>query len=203
MNQIIRKHLQKDSIFAPLLDQIKIAEITQKTNIYCTLLESIVSQQLSVKASDSIWKRFLDLFENNYPNPKTVIELDLETLRKSGLSQQKANYIKNVALFSLENSLDYDHLQSLSDIEIVNYLTKIKGVGVWTVQMLLMFHLQRGDVFPIDDLGIRNAIVDLYALKEEGKALKTRLLEISDAWKPYRSFACFYLWRWRDSKNKK
>lgn len=169
------------------------------TDIYGDLLRAIVFQQLSGKVAEVIYARFLDLFDEQYPEATTLLQMPIETLRTVGLSNQKANYVKNIAAFSLEQNLSFDYINSLSDEDLVRYLTQIKGVGRWTVEMLLMFTLQRPDVFPILDLGIRSAMIRLYGIEETGKAQLQRLHEIATVWQPHRTLACRYLWRWYDS----
>jgi len=164
------------------------------TDVYLSLLESIISQQLSSKVAQIIWKRFNDLFYNDYPQPVKVAQKEIQELRSVGLSNSKANYIQNVAHFALQNDLSFNGLNVKTDDEIINYLTQIKGVGKWTAQMILMFPLDRLDVFPIDDLGIQTKMKEIYQVTEEKKDLKIKLLEIAENWKPYRSLACKYLW---------
>lgn len=168
--------------------------------VYYDLLESIVSQQLSVKVADVIFKRFLSLFPDNYPHPELVIALESAQLRSAGLSGQKAGYMQNVARFAIENNLEQIDWAEMSDEEIIAFLTQIKGVGKWTVQMLLMFTLARTDIFPVDDLGIQQAMQRLFKIEAENtRLLKIQMLELSESWRPWRTVACRYLWRWKDS----
>jgi DNA-3-methyladenine glycosylase II len=162
------------------------------------LIRSIISQQLSVKAASTIYGRFLDLFENNYPHPEGVIQMEPETMRGVGLSRQKSSYIKNVASFFTEEKIIKKDWSTESDHDVIKTLTQIKGVGNWTVEMILMFTLDRPDVFPVDDLGIQQAMIALYDIEAEKKELKNRLIEISEQWRPYRTLACRYLWEWKD-----
>jgi DNA-3-methyladenine glycosylase II len=159
------------------------------------LIRSIVSQQLSTKAAATIYNRFLDLFENRYPDKDTVRTYSIEDLRAVGLSRQKANYIKNVVDFFHENEKETSDWNVMSDEAIIDYLTQIKGVGKWTVEMMLMFTLHRLDVLPLDDLAIRNRMIQLYEVKATGKQLKPELTRIAESWRPYRSVACRYLWQ--------
>jgi DNA-3-methyladenine glycosylase II len=194
----ITRLLRQDATLRPLVEKIKLPEGSNSKGVYQDLLGSIISQQLSTKVAAVIEDRFLALFENNEPHPERILDIEFEKLRGCGLSNQKAAYIRNVAdFFQRENIIEHDWL-SMSDEEIIRYLTQIKGVGKWTVEMILMFSLRRPDVMPIDDYGIQTAIVSLYGLKETGKALKNRMLEVSEAWRPYRSYACYYLWRYKD-----
>ena len=171
-----------------------------KTDIYFALLSSIVSQQLSTKAAATIFSRFLDLFPEKYPDTAIITTLPTETLRGCGLSTQKIGYITNVATFFLLPENKNINWEALTDDQIIQKLTIIKGVGKWTVQMILMFSLNRPDVFPIDDLVIRQNMVKIYEVTETGKAQITRLHDISAAWQPYRTHACRYIWRWKDSQ---
>lgn len=166
-------------------------------DVYLALLESIVSQQISVKAADSIFGRFRALFPDQYPHPDQLLAQTEEQLRSAGLSFQKINYLRNVAVFALEKGIEYAHLDSLTDDEIVKYLTPIKGVGRWTVEMLLMFVMDRPDVFPVDDLVIRQKMIKAYQVTETGRALYKQLHEIAELWRPHRTVACRYLWRWQ------
>ncbi len=135
-------------LIRPLLDQITMPDFKPSGRIYYDLFESIVSQQLSVKVADVIFKRFLSLFPDNYPHPELVIALESAQLRSVGLSGQKAGYMQNVARFAIENDLEQIDWAEMSDEEIILFLTQIKGVGKWTVQMLMMFSLGTHRYFP-------------------------------------------------------
>ncbi|MBK9337369.1 MAG: DNA-3-methyladenine glycosylase 2 family protein [Lewinellaceae bacterium] len=191
-------HLSKDDCLARLIQCTSVQSLLPSGKVYFELLESIVSQQLSVRAAATIFSRFCALFPDNYPAPEVLVAVKQEQLRAAGLSNQKANYLKNVAAFALENNLDKIPWQNYSDIEIINLLTQIKGVGRWTTEMILIFTLGRPDVFPIDDLGIQQGMIKLYGLPDTGKALRLRMQELSEPWQPYRSTASRYLWRWKD-----
>ncbi len=193
-------HLQQDTLLKRVIEQTVLPVYSPSRRIYYDLLDSIVSQQLSVKAATVIFNRFCTLFPDNYPHPELVIVLDPIQLRSVGLSGQKANYLQNVATFFLQNDLENYPWDTMSDAEIIDFLSQIKGVGKWTVQMLLIFTLGRPDIFPIDDLGIQQAMARLYGLTETGKELKKRMLELAEPWQPHRSLASRYLWRWKDTK---
>jgi DNA-3-methyladenine glycosylase II len=193
-------HLEQDKKLRPLLAQIEMPNFTPSGRLYYDLLASIVSQQLSVKVADVIFKRFLALFPENYPYPNLVVSIDFDQLRGVGLSGQKANYLQNVAQFAIKNNLDAIDWSSMSDEEIITFLTQIKGVGKWTVQMLLMFSLARPDIFPSDDLGIQQAMQRLFEIEDKNpRTLKLRIIELAEPWRPWRTVACRYLWRWKDS----
>jgi len=188
----------KDATLAAIIESTPTFKKTDWNNdVYLALLESIVSQQISVKAADSIFARFRALFEDLYPHPSLLLQKSNEELRSAGLSFQKINYLQNVAVFATEKGIDYQHLNLLNDDEIVAYLTPIKGVGRWTVEMLLMFVMDRPDVFPVDDLVIRQKMVRAYHLTDTGRVLHKQLHIIAENWRPYRTMACRYLWRWK------
>lgn len=185
----------------PLVEKVQLSEPNSSGDLYYDLLDSIVSQQLSVKVATVIFNRFLKLFDGEYPHAKQLLQLDVETMRSVGLSYQKANYMQNVATFFETEQLEgKDWHTHLSDEEIIKYLSQIKGVGKWTVEMILMFTLQRPDVFPADDLGIQQGMMRLYGLPND-KTLKKQMHEIAEEWRPYRTTACRLIWRWKDSAN--
>lgn len=193
-------HLKKDNQLKEVIQTTNLAPLTPSGNVYFDLLESIVSQQLSVTVADTIFKRFCALFPGTDPSPEVLKTMDINTLRTAGLSNQKATYLKNVAAFTLENDLESYSWNNLTDAEIISFLTQIKGVGQWTAEMILIFTLNRPDIFPTDDLGIQQAMVRLYSISESGKDLRKKMMSISEPWRPYRSVACRYLWRWKDNK---
>lgn len=187
---------EKDPVMAKIIKSVKTElKPSPDIDIYCSLLESIVSQQLSVKVADIIWKRFTGLFENQYPAARQILLTEDEVLRGIGLSGQKTKYMNNVASFSLENNLSFEYLNEKTDDEIIEYLTQIVGIGKWTVQMILMFPMDRPNVFPVDDLGIQTKMKHWYRINLEKKELKARLISISENWNPYKTLACKYLWR--------
>ncbi len=195
----IKKHLSKDPILQPLIKNIILKERTAQKSVYEALIRSIVFQQLSGKAAGTIHQRFLALFDDNFPDPKRIQAIAPEILRAAGLSRQKAGYIKNVADFFIENQLIEKDWSMENDEAIIQQLTQIKGVGQWTVEMILMFTLKRMDVLPLDDLVIKNSMVEMYQVTEKGRALKKKLLEIAEPWRPYRTAASLYLWQWQDT----
>jgi DNA-3-methyladenine glycosylase II len=192
-------HLQKDKKLAKILTE-PLPILQMRQNVPLRLMASIMSQQLSTKVAKVIYKRFLEIFDGEEPNPKQVLETPFETLRAIGLSNAKVNYVQNVARFCLEHEITDTKLLSLSNEEIIELLTQIKGVGKWTVEMLLMFTLGREDVFAVDDLGIQQAMVKVYKIpSEDKKAVKEKMLKISSKWSPYRTYACLHLWNWKDT----
>ena len=169
-------------------------------DLYLALLRAIVSQQISTKAAAAIWRRFAALFRpDGYPEPREVLLLTEDELREAGLSRQKIGYLKAIAEYQERGLLDYEHLSQLDSEAFTAHLTAIRGVGRWTAQMLQMFALDQPDVFSEGDLGIQNAMRKHYGLEEAGRALQKRMLAIAEAWRPYRTLACKYLWRSLDA----
>lgn len=177
-------------------------EIKKTTNLFVDLLEDIVAQQLSGKVADVIFKRFCALFPDSTPTPGQLKEISTDELRAVGLSNAKVNYVKNIAEYAMANNLTVEYFDKLSDEAIIKELTKIKGVGVWTAQMVLIFSLSRPNVFPVDDLAIRLGMQKLYGLELEGKALKQQLIEIANGWQPNRTLGTRLVWAWVNSQKK-
>ena len=201
MIEAAKNHLSKDEKFKPLIEKIQLDLPVTDGDVYFYLIRSIVYQQLSGKAAGTIFGRFLELFSEGYPYPEPLLGFDIADLRAVGLSRQKASYILNVADFFQTHQLENKDWQEMEDDEIIQFLTQIKGVGKWTVQMILMTTLHRTDVFPIDDLGIQKGIQKLFEFEDKGRSLKKKMLELSEPWRPYRTVASFYLWRFQDTIN--
>jgi DNA-3-methyladenine glycosylase II len=196
----IISHLKKDKILAILIDNCTINVEKKPIKVFDDLIRSIVSQQLSTSAAATIYGRFINSFHIETPIAKQIQNRDLEDLRQYGLSYQKAGYIKNVVQHFEDNNLFDTDWDQWTDEDIIAELTKIKGVGKWTVEMILMFSLFREDVLPLDDLIIRNHMVSLYKVTSEKKQLVADLNAVAASWRPYRTYACRYLWAAKDSK---
>ena len=194
-------HFQKkDKRLAKIINQ-PVSELRLLKNIPLTLIASIMSQQLSTKVADVIHKRFLALYGDKEPTLQQILDTPLTTLRSIGLSNAKTTYVHNVAKFCFEHNITDKTLKMMTNDEVIELLTQIKGVGRWTVEMLLMFTLGREDVFAIDDLGLQQSMIKLYKIDpSDKKQLREKLLKISSKWSPYRTYACMYLWRWKDGK---
>lgn len=193
------KHLQKDKRLAKTIGD-ELHELKLHPNIPVRIMASIISQQLSTKVAKVIFKRFLDLYKGKEPRPQQVLDTPAETLRSIGLSNAKVSYVHNVAAFCIEHKITDKKLLAMSNDEIVDLLVQIKGIGRWSVEMLLMFTLGREDVFAVDDLGIQQAMTKLYKLDPDNKKeMKEKMLKISAKWSPYRTYACLHLWRWKDN----
>ncbi|HET9423873.1 MAG TPA: DNA-3-methyladenine glycosylase [Gemmatimonadaceae bacterium] len=189
-------HLKKaDPVMAKLIAEIGPCRYEKKDfgSHFDALCRSIIYQQLSTKAAGTIHGRFLDLFPSRRPTPEALLAIPEETLRGVGLSRQKLNYLRDLAEKVHTGALPLDHLDELPDDEIITYLVQVKGIGVWTAQMFLMFQLRRLDVLPDLDLGIRNAIKRAYRVR--GVPDARRIARIGAPWRPYASIACWYLWR--------
>jgi len=174
------------------------------------LVETIISQQLSIKAADTIFERFVKLFRKRdsssllqkdkekviaFPSAKEVLKMKDEKIRSAGISFRKISYIKGIAQAFLDEKIIIKELKKLSDEEVIIKLTELKGIGKWTAEMILIFSLQRPDVFSVGDLGLRRAIEKLYGISDFKEILK-----LSESWKPYRSLASWYLWRSLENK---
>jgi DNA-3-methyladenine glycosylase II len=197
---LYHQHLSKDKKLLSIING-PLPAMPIRKNITLRLIGSIMSQQLSTRVAEVIYNRFLGLYDGKEPTPQQVLDTPAPTLRGIGLSNAKVSYVHNVARFTVEEKLTDKKLHKMSNDEVIAYLTQIKGVGRWTVEMLLMFYLGREDVFAIDDLGLQQSMIKLYKLDTtDKKALRQRLLEISGKWAPYRTYACRYLWAWKDMK---
>lgn len=192
--------LRKDKRLAPLLNRRPYV-LKKRKNTAIRLIASIISQQLSTQVAAIIFKRFLEVYEGKEPSMQVILNTSHNTLRGIGLSNSKVNYIKNVADFFLTHSLTDKQLYAMEPFAVIDLLTQIKGVGRWTVEMLLMFSLGHEDVFAVDDLGIQQAMIRLYKIKyTTKKELQAKMLKRSLAWAPYRTYACLHLWNWKDTR---
>jgi DNA-3-methyladenine glycosylase II len=198
------EHLRRaDALLARLIDAIGPTEDVLRRRgrrpeePYGALLRSIVGQQLSTKAARTIFERLCTLFGDRTPTPRELLEVDPELLRSAGLSRAKVTYLRDLAQHVEDGELELDRLAELPDDEISEQLIAIKGLGRWTVDMFLIFHLGRPDVLPVGDLGIRRAVQLSYGLDELPAAAE--LERIAEPWRPWRSLASLYLWRSLDN----
>ena len=193
------EHLSKDKQLKRIIEAQGELKLKSRKDLCNYLCASIMSQQLSTKVATVIHNRFLDLFGGKPPLPEDILAVPEDQLRGIGLSNAKTAYIRYVAQFAIERGISYKVLAKMSNEEVIDYLTEIKGVGKWTVEMMLMFALGREDVFPADDLGIQQAMAGLYKLNTENKKqLKEDMHRVAKKWSPYRTYASMYLWRWKD-----
>ena len=188
------KELKKiDPDLIKLFDSIKINTPNPGKNYFKALTRSIIYQQLSGSAAKTIFNRFKSIYSNNhFPTPKQVLETDIETFRASGLSYNKSYYIKNIAQAFFKEPDAYDNLSKMNDNEIIDILTNVKGIGLWTAQMFLIFTLNRADIFPATDLAIQKGY-RLY-FKLNGLPKPSDMIKHSEIWIPYRTTVSLYLW---------
>ena len=187
--------MRRDPVLAPIIKKYGACGIKtgRESDIFCGLVEAIVSQQLSTRAAATIYGRLRAQLPNGgIPTPDGLLALSDETLRGVGLSRQKLGYMRDLSRKMLDGTIDTAGLADMSDDEIVTELTKIKGIGRWTVEMLLIFRLTRPDVFPAGDLGIVKAVGRAYNLRKAPDV--KRLQTMAERWRPYRSVASWYLW---------
>jgi DNA-3-methyladenine glycosylase II len=159
---------------------------------YAALLRSVIAQQLSSKAARTIHGRVVELFGGDNPSPTELLEMDPAKLRAAGLSGRKVEYLRDLAGHVLSGELELDRLNELSDEDVIAEITAVRGFGVWSAQMFLMFFLERPDVLPTGDLGIRKAVQLAYDLPQLPEPAE--LEEIAEPWRPHRTLACLYLW---------
>lgn len=193
-------HLSQDKRLKKIIDSQESFALEKRNKIYLRLCSSILSQQLSTTVAKVLYSRFLALYGNKEPTAKQILETPAETFRGIGFSNAKASYVHNVCRFFIENKITDTQLHKMSNDEVIDLLTQIKGVGKWTVEMILMFTLGREDVFALDDLGLKQGVIKLYNLKEtDKKKLLKKIEKISKKWSPYRTYASRYLWDWKDN----
>jgi DNA-3-methyladenine glycosylase II len=188
--------MRKDPVLATVIRQVgpcKLPDIPRQPP-FMALAEAIASQQLSVKAADTIFNRFCALFTpDNIPDPHRLLQLGDEAIRAAGFSRSKVVFLRDLAAHVTEERLALDRLHELEDALVLEQLTAVKGIGQWTAEIFLMFRLQRPDIFPVDDLGLVKAAQKLYGLRQ--RPTRQKLLKMAEAWRPYRSVAAWYLWR--------
>ena len=190
---------KKDPVLYKAIKNISLPELEKHDDYFNYLVRCITFQQLSGKAGATIHGRVLDIYGKRSPLPGEVLQTGHEVLRAAGLSNQKATYIRNIAQFWLDEKLSNRQLDGMSDEDILRLLTRIKGVGQWTVEVLLIFGMQRSDLFPLDDLGIQQGMALLYGWENQGlKELKKKMQEKAEDWRPNRSLASRFIWAWKD-----
>jgi DNA-3-methyladenine glycosylase II len=194
------EHLRAaDPVLRALIDEIGVDGLGdpragRPTDHYGALVRSIIGQQLSTSAARAIYTRLTDRFGGRTPTPVEVLEDDPDELRAAaGLSRAKVSFLRSLAEHVIDGSLDLESLDALPDEDVTAALIAVKGLGTWTADMFLMFHLQRPDVLPVGDLGLRRAIMLRYGLPE--LPTPSEMERIGEPWRPYRTLACRYLWR--------
>jgi DNA-3-methyladenine glycosylase II len=188
---------EADPVMARLIDEharVVRRDLTRERpgDAYGALLRSIVGQQLSTKAASTIYGRMIDIFGGHAPTPKQLLAADPEEIRAAGLSRPKIAYLRDLAQHVEDGTLELDRLDELPDEEVSAQLTAIKGLGQWTADMFLMFHLRRPDVLPVGDQGIRRAVQVEYRMRKLPDP--KRLEKVARPWRPHRTLACLFLW---------
>lgn len=179
--------LRTDPALAPLVDEHGPVELEPAADPFARLVVSVINQQLSVESAAAIEERVFDRFE---VTPAGMLAADEDALREAGLSGSKVAYVRNLATAFDDGTLSRERLDAMSDEEVIDALTEVKGVGVWTAKMALIFVLGREDVFPVEDLGVRRGMESLF-----GDLTRAEMVARAEAWRPYRSYASLYLWR--------
>lgn len=202
--QAFKQLRESDPVLATVIDSISSAALNAPSSggpadHYGALVRSIVGQQLSVKAAQSIYNRLVDRFDGRTPTPAEILEDDPAALREAaGLSRAKVDYLRSLAEHVVNGELELEQLDDMADEHVIAELTAVKGLGIWTAQMFLIFHLQRPDVLPTGDLGIRRAVERAYGLPALPE--HQELTAIAEPWRPHRTLACRYLWRSLDNE---
>ncbi len=191
---------QADPVLAPVIAAYGLCDIKPHQNYYQELVDSIISQQLSVHAARAIEGRFRDLFGGEFPSAEQILTTDVETLRGLGFSRAKGAYVIDLAQHIVDGKVKFDHLDSLTNEEIIGELIPVKGIGEWTVHMFLMFCMGRLDVLPVGDLGIRNGVSKLYKLSNIPTPAEVTGIATKNNWHPYESVASWYIWQSLDNK---
>ncbi len=197
MRKAINHLRSADPVMAAIIERVGPCRMEYGPPEFHSLAEAIVYQQLNGKAAVTIFNRFAAL-AGNPVTPKGIIKLSDAQLRSVGLSKQKSSYLRDMAARAIKGELDFSKLDGLDDGEVIKHLTQVKGVGVWTAQMFLMFTLKRPNVLPTGDFGVQMAIKKFY--KKRKLPTPLQMEKLGQAWEPYRSIACWYLWRGLDIK---
>ncbi len=199
LNKALR-HLKKDPILSHLISEFGVINYQPPSDRFENLVSTIIGQQLSNKAAETIYNRFLKLFPSGQFNPRQILDLPDASLRSCGTSWAKVKSLKDLSAKVLSGQVQLNKLDKLSDGEVIEHLVQVTGIGRWTAEMKLMFTLQRPDILPLDDVGIQNAFVKHYKLNRKHKNLQQKMLKIGESWRPYRTLACWYLWKSLDNK---
>ena len=192
--ELALKYLSRDKDLKTLIDHFGVITLKRRRNYFKSLLRSIIHQQLSGKAARTIENRFLELYNGNqYPTPEEVLKTPAEAIQNVGISRMKTEYIRGLAKIIDDGDIRLEKLTELSNDEVGNVLKEVKGIGQWTVDMFLIFSLNRPDVFPLNDLGIQKGLMLL--LGRQKNLSRESMLSHSKKWKPYRTLASLYLWK--------
>lgn len=191
---------EHDPHLAPVIARAGLCRIEPHSDYYRALVDSVIGQQLSVKAAATIKDRFRQLFGETFPEPAAILDKSIEQLRSAGLSNAKARYVQDLAQHIVDGKLRFDDIDTMSNDAIIAMLTDVKGVGEWTAHMFLMFCMGRPDILAVGDLGVRSAIRNLYELDHLPSPQEVTDIARANHWHPYESVACWYLWYSLDNK---
>jgi DNA-3-methyladenine glycosylase II len=187
-------HLQRaDPVMAAIIDRVGPLKIGYRRERFPALVRAIIFQQLAGRAAQTIHDRVVNALGGGLPTPEAVLAASDEILRGAGLSRGKMAYLRDLASHVQSGSLDFKRLPRLTDDEIIAHLTRVKGIGRWTAEMFMMFNLRRPDILPVDDLGVRTAVMKAYDMAEAPPPKQLR--EFGERWKPHRTAASWYLWQ--------
>jgi len=186
---------KNDPVLRPVIERVGLCTLRPHVNYYQELVDAMISQQLSVHAARSIEGRFRDLFGGHFPSPEEILTTDVETLRGIGFSRAKGAYVLDLAQHIVDGKVRFDHLDALSNDEVIAELVPVKGIGTWTAHMFLMFCMGRTDVLPVGDLGIKNGIRKLYGFADSPTPDQITEIAATNNWHPYESIASWYVWQ--------
>jgi DNA-3-methyladenine glycosylase II len=190
---------EHDPVLGTIIERVGPCTIRPNSDYYQELVDAIISQQLSVHAAHSIETRFRELFGGHFPTAEEILTTDVEALRAIGFSRAKAAYVLDLAAHIADGRVRFDHLDSLTNDEVIAELTAVKGIGTWTAHMFLMFCMGRTDILPVGDLGIRNGIRKLYGFDDAPTPQQITDLAVANGWHPYESIASWYVWQSLDN----
>lgn len=188
-----------DPVLALVIERAGLCTMRPRKDYYQKVVESIIGQQLSVKAAATIRGRFVDIFGGKFPSPDQIIVTDHSVLRGAGLSNAKVTYVKDLAQHVIDGRLEFEKFDNLSNDDIAAELTAVKGVGEWTAHMFLMFAMVRLNILPTGDLGIRSSMRDLYGFSSLPTPDEIKEIAQKNHWSPYESIASWYIWHARDN----
>ena len=192
--ELALKYLSRDKDLKTLIDHFGVITLKRRRNYFKSLLRSIIHQQLSSKAAGTIENRFLELYNGSrYPSPEEVLKTPAEVIQNVGITRMKTEYIRGLAKIIDDGDIRLEKLSELSNDEVGNILKEVKGIGQWTVDMFLIFSLNRPDVFPLNDLGIQKGL--MLFLGRAKYLNRESMLSYSEKWKPYRTLVSLYLWK--------
>jgi DNA-3-methyladenine glycosylase II len=192
--ELALKYLSRDKDLKTLIDHFGVITLKRRRNYFKSLLRSIIHQQLSGKAARTIENRFLELYNGNrYPTPEEVLKTPAEAIQNVGISRMKTEYIRGLAKIIDDGDIRLEKLKELSNDEVGTVLKQVRGIGQWTVDMFLIFSLNRPDVFPLNDLGIQKGL--MLFLGRAKYLNRESMLSYSEKWKPYRTLVSLYLWK--------